>query len=79
MYVLERNARRFMWQKRINGKPLMKSKIREAERSQMVSVTEKQLGHVALRLTRAEHRLWYQNDLGLNHILPLSVWDGTVL
>lgn len=78
MYVLERNARRFMWQNRINGKPLMKN-IREAEHSQTVSVTEKQLGHVALRLTRAENRLWYQNDLGLNHILPLSVWDGTVL
>lgn len=51
----------------------MKSKTREDELNQIVSVIEKQLRNMVLMLNVAEHRLRSQKDLGFYHTLALSV------
>lgn len=45
----------FIWQKQVNRISGMKSKTREPELNQTVSVIEKQLRHMVLMLNIAEH------------------------
>lgn len=52
--MLARNAERFIWQDRINRKPLMKSKIREGE-FELSALLKSSLGPMMLTSDRAEH------------------------